>query len=235
VLTAAELPISLNVPAYYLAAPAGVTRDFDITGLDRGQDRIYQNGSDFADDELVSYTARPIADLWFAETFPGADYVVPLEPGGTILGAYHLDEGGLYLHGLASEEPDPPEGRTLWRYEEPLPLLRFPLSAGVRYTLRGQVNDGRAFGLVYTATDTYTIEVLDEGTVELPDASFQRALVVQQDLLIEPSIGDPVESRIVSFYFECFGEVARASAPLSGGSADFRRAESVRRFTLRTP
>ena len=40
----------------------GVTRDFDISGFDRGQERVYQNGSDFSDDELVSYTARPIAD-----------------------------------------------------------------------------------------------------------------------------------------------------------------------------
>ena len=159
VLEAGEVPVLIGGEVAYLVNPEGVSRRVDLDGVvDASGQRVWDLGADFADDRVVGVGPMALTDQWFADDFPGGDYVAPVDLRGTVLGVYHLDERGLWLHGVASAEPDPPAGRTLLPYDAPVPLYRFPLTQGDRYTVVGEVSVGTALGLAYRGTDTYEVE-----------------------------------------------------------------------------
>jgi len=230
VLEAGELPIALGETAGYLV---GVDRPVDLAGtVDASGRQSWELATDYADDRLVRIGPATVREQWFAASFPGADYVAPLDVEGRVLGAYHLDERGLWLHGVASREPDPPEGRTLLPYDAPVAVFVLPIEPGRRWTSTGTVSEGTALGLAYRGTDTYAGEVVAAGRLDLPDWSFGQAWRVDQQVTLTPAIGEPARRRIASWLFECFGEVARAeSAP--GVTEPFGQAAELRRITLR--
>lgn len=233
VLEAGELPIALGEEARYLVNPVGVPRAVDVEGrVDEAGRRTWDLGTDFADDRIVAVGPAPLRDQWFAAEFPRADYVAPVDLEGAILGVYHLDERGLWLHGVASAEPDPPEGRTLLPYAEPVLLFRLPIEGADRWVAVGETIEGTARGLAYRGTDTYAVEVVGAGRLDLPDWSFGQAWRVDQTVTVAPAIGAPVERRITSFLFECFGEVARAEGP-AGATSPPTDAVELRRVTTR--
>jgi hypothetical protein len=232
-LEAGELPVAFDAPARYLVNPQGTPRPIDLGGtVDEDGRRRWDLSPDFADDRIASLAARPLRAQWFAAAFPQADYVAPIDLEGRVLGAYHLDERGLWLHGVASAEADPPEGRTLLPYDAPVLLFRLPMVLDDRWTSVGEVSQGTALGLAYRGTDTYDLRVLGAGRLDLPDWSFGQAWQVEQRVTVAPAIGAPIERRIVSWLFECFGEVARAEAP-ADALDPFTTAAELRRMTLR--
>jgi hypothetical protein len=173
-LEAGELPVSFDGAARYLVNPQATPRPIDVAGtVDENGRRRWDLSPDFADDRVTSLAARPIRAQWFAAAFPAADYVAPVDLEGHVLGAYHLDERGLWLHGVASAEPDPPEGRTLLPYDAPVLLYRLPMQLDDRWTSVGEVSEGTALGLAYRGTDTYEVRVLGAGRLDLPDWSFR--------------------------------------------------------------
>lgn len=233
VLEAAELPVALDAPARYLVNPQGTPRSFDFAGaVQEDGRRRWDLSPDFADDRIATLVARPIRAQWFAPAFPRADYVAPIDLEGRVLGAYHLDERGLWLHGVASAEADPPEGRTLLPYDAPVLLFRLPLVPNDRWSSVGEVTAGTALGLAYRGVDTYEVRVVGAGRLELPDWSFGQAWQVEQRVTVAPALGAPIQRRIVSWLFECFGEVARAEAP-TDALEPFTSAAELRRMTLR--
>jgi hypothetical protein len=227
VLEAGEIPVFFDAAARYLVNPAGEPRSFDREGtVDEAGVRSWDLATDYADDRVIELGALPIGDQWFATEFPLADFASPLSDD--LLGVYHIDERGLWLHGVASSTPDPPEGTTLLPYDEPVPIVRLPLEGSDRWIATGEVSEGEALGLAYRGTDTYDVRVTGAGRLDLPDLSFGQAWQIDQRVTIEPAIGAPVERRIVLWMNECFGEVARAE-----GDAELDEAATLRRSTLR--
>jgi hypothetical protein len=234
VLEAGELPIAFGAEARFLVNPQGEPRAFDLAGTvdeDTGG-RTWDLSPDYASDRVVPLEVAPIAEQWFAASFPLADYVAPIDLEGTVLGAYHLDERGVWLHGVASREENPPDGRTLLPYDAPVPVVRFPVTPGDRWIETGEVSEGEAFGLAYRGTDTYEVRVTGAGRLDLPDWSFGQAWQIDQRVTVAPAIGVAVERRIVTWLFECFGEVARAESA-NDMTDPFTEAAELRRLTLR--
>ncbi len=230
VLESGELPVAIGETVGYLV---GNDRPVDVVGtVDASGRQSWELATDYADDRLYRVGPARLADQWFAADFPGADYVAPIDIDGAVLGVYHQDERALWLHGVASAVPDPPEGRTLLRYDAPVALFALPIEPNRRWTSVGTISEGTALGLAYRGTDTYEVSVVGAGRLDLPDWSFGQAWRIDQQVTVAPAIGEPVRRRITSWLFECFGEVARAESA-NGVTEPFGQAAELRRITLR--
>jgi hypothetical protein len=223
------------IPAAGLATPYFIgsgPRSVDVAGsIDPAGHRVW----DFtqpASDPRVELAAEPVVAQWFAGDFPGADVAVPLDGDGRLVGVYRHDEQALWLLGVASVDPDPPEGRTLLPYDAPVALLRFPLETGLAFTSVGSITTGTLRGLPYRATDTYQVAVDASGRLVLPDLELTQALRVSTRITLAPDGGAAVTHRQAGFVFECFGEVARATSEPGDPPADFTTAVEVRRLTF---
>ncbi len=109
-----EAKAALGIPESLLVSPAGTERTVNLDGtVDAQGHRIWDFSVDYADDQLAHVEATAIDGLWFAASFPGGVYVVPIDAGGTVLGIYSDDGSNLLLHGVASAEQNPAEGQTL--------------------------------------------------------------------------------------------------------------------------
>jgi hypothetical protein len=229
VITAAELPVALGVTGDYWVSPPG--RQVDLAGtVDEGGLRVWDFASEAADDQRVAFGAEPLDGRWYAGSFPGGAFVLA---DGEIESVYHRDDQGLWLHGLASREQDPAGGQTLLVYQAPVALLRFPLAVGDAWSESGVVSGGVLDGLPYNGTDTYTIEADGSGELRVPYVTFEQALRVRTHVEVAPAAGGVTTTqRQVSFLFECFGEVARATSRADEPAEDFTVAAAFRRFAL---
>lgn len=230
-IDANELQEALDTPVDYLVSPADSERNPDLAGSinDAGR-RIWNWSADRAEDQLYQPTATALDAQWYADRFPGGRFVVSFDPGKTLDAVYSRDEAGFYLHGLASVVEDPEAGQTLLAYEEPVALYRFPLKPGDRWVSTGTINNGRLLGLPYAGRDIYEVHVDGAGQLELPRLTFEQTLRVRQNVTLEPVVGESVSRKQVSFLFECFGEIARATSRNNETEEDFTNAIEVRRL-----
>ena len=232
-IEASELSVALGVPMNLLVPPAGVTRAVDLAGtLDEDGHRLWDWGADYADDQLARVAAAPLAGRWYAPSFPAGEFVVPFDLGGSVEAIYSKDSASMRLHGLASALPDPAEGRTLLVYDQPIVVFRFPIEPGAEWRSTGTVRGGVVRGIPYAARDTYDVRVDGAGRLVLPDLLFTQAHRVRTTVTVEPAVGAPVVQRQVSFLFECFGEVARATSLPGETEDDFTTAAELRRLGL---
>lgn len=231
-LHASELPLAFDLPVEYLVSPDGTSIDLAGT-VDEAGRRVWDYSAESAADQRLAAHAVRLSSQWYALEFPGGELVVPALGTTALDGVYSVDEAGFWLHGLASSEENPPAGQTLLVYDEPVALLRFPLAPGDRWVEVAEVLGGTLDGLPYNGTDTYEIEDDALGRVELPFVSFTQAHRVRTHVIIAPAAGGVTSSRHqTSFFFECFGEVARATSRADEPSANFETAAEVRRFSL---
>lgn len=232
-IEANELQAAIGVPARYLVSAAGKSRTVDLVGkVDAEGRRVWDMSATSLDDQAAVIRAQAIDGKWYAASFPGAKFVAPFDAGDAIEAIYSSDAHAIYLLGLASTTADPPEGRTLYVYDAPIALYRFPLAAGVHYTQTGKATNATLRGLPFAATDTYDVSVDAAGTVILPELTFTQALRVRTQLTISPAVGKVTTQRQVSFFFECFGEVARATSANDEPTDDFSTAVEIRRLGL---
>jgi hypothetical protein len=232
-LDANEMPVALGVTTSSIASPANTTRAVDTAGfVDADGHRVWDWGADFADDQLARYSASELAGKWYAASFPGGQFVAPFDLGGRTQGIYSKTEEALYLHGLASTESDPAEGRTLYVYDEPVALFRFPIAPGAEWTSRATVRNGLIRGIPYAARDTYQVRVDASGRLILPDMEFTQAHRVRVLATIEPAVGPTLTTWQTIFLSECFGEVARATSLIGEAQQDFTTAAELRRLGL---
>lgn len=229
-IEAAEVPLVLGATVSYLVSPAGVSRTVDVAGRDEEGVLVWDWSVDLADDQLVRLGPEPIDDRWYADRFPPDAFVAPFDGGGAIETISVQDDQGLMLLGLASAQPDPPAGRTLLVYDAPVELLRFPIEPGTTFTSVGTVTDGTFRGIPYAATDTYDIQVDAVGELSLPSLTFTQAHRVRTSLTVEPALGETTSVRQVSYFFECFGEVARATSQPDEPDPNFTEAAEIRRL-----
>lgn len=232
-IDADELQAALGVPARYLANPAGTSRPVALDGATNAQgQRVWDLATDYADDRVATLEAKALAGHWFAASFPGGQFVSPLDLGGTTLGVYAHDGSALLLLGYASPEENPAAGKTLVVYTAPVAIFRFPLEVGRQWVSVGEVRNATLRGLPFAGRDTYQVRVDAAGQVELPDVTFTQALRVRTTTTIEPAVGTSIVRRQVGWVFECFGEVARATAADGEQNDDFTLTSELRRLGL---
>jgi len=214
-ITADELPVALGVTATYY-----VSRDVAIDNRDA---EIWDYDEERAGDDVIALGPVALGAQWYAPEFPTGQFVVD---GGI----YHQTEQALFLDGLASETEAP---KTLIRYDQPIPVLRFPLVDGDSFQATGTITQGTVMGLPFNGQDELTVEVQGEGRIDLPYVRFSPALRVLTHVVRRPSSGSPVVGRrTVIYLFECFGEVTRAESAVDEPNPDFTTAATLRRFAL---
>jgi len=189
-ICADELSAAVGVRVSYLVSPDGEQRPVDLVGAigDDGQ-RIWDWGADYASDQVARLAASELAGKWYAASFPEAAFVAPFDAGDSMEQILRHNPDGLYLLGLASTEPDPPEGRTLLVYQQPVLLYRFPLQPGESWVSVGEIRDGLLRDLPYAGRDVYEVEVDGGGELVLPDLTFTQVLRVRTRTVVEPAAG----------------------------------------------
>jgi hypothetical protein len=232
-IEAKELQAAIGIPLSYLFSPSGKSRTVDLAGKPDAQGHLtWDMAVDYADDQVVHTQASPIKGKWYAASFPDSAFVVPSDAAARVEGVYVYDTAGYHLLGLASFIEAPPEGKTLYVYDAPVDIFRFPLAPGLTYTSTGNVKNATLRGLPYAGTDTYVINVDGSGILTLTDITFSQALRVRTTLTATPVAGKAVTTRQTSFLFECFGEVARATSQTDETQDNFTTAAEVRRLGL---
>ena len=230
-IEAAELTPQVGVPVRFLVSPAAQTRSVDLEGRELASGRrVWDWSEQIPTDREAIIEAEPVEGQWFADDFPGDAFVVPFDLGESTKAIYTRDEQAFRLHGIASAQQDPPEGRTLIVYETPVELYRFPIEPGKQWVSTGVANDATVRGVPYAGRDIYEVEVAAIGRLDLPNITFDEALRVNTKVTVQPAAGQSVSTRQTSFLFECFGEVARARSQEGEESPSFETATEVRRF-----
>lgn len=229
-LEAAEAPTVFDVPVRYLVNPAGTSRAVDVVGSHDSGRTTWALSTDFADDQVATLSARPLAGAWFASSFPSGQFISPLDLGGLMEAVFVNVPDELRMLGYASRDMNGPSGRTLVVYSQPVVVARYPLEVGKTWVSVADVRNSVVQGLPYAGRDTYQMRVDAAGQLELPDVSFTQALRMRTTLTIEPSVGASITRRQVGWFFECFGEVARATSANNEPNEDFSQTPELRRL-----
>ncbi len=226
-----ELKPTLNAQASYLVSPAGEQRKVDLVGT-TGTDGnpVWEFSQDFATDQIALIAATELTGKWYASSFPDGQFVTPIDVQGLIEGIYKEDDHAFSLLGIASHDQAPAAGTTLVVYDKPIDLYRFPLKPGDAWVSAGQVTGGMIDGLPYAGKDTYQVEDVAVGTLNIRDFTFTQAHRVKTTVTLQPAAGASQVKRQDSFMFECFGEVVRATSNQGEQNDDFTTAAEVRRL-----
>ncbi len=226
-----ELPTVLDTPVGYLINPVGKDRPVDLVGkVDKAGKRVWDFGTDYVDDQALKLAANGLAGKWYALSFSTGSFVSSIDAAQTLDGVYRRDDTGLYLLGIASKTEAPAEGKTLLVYDAPIKILAFPLAPGARWISVGNVAGGTIRGLPYAGKDTYEVEDDGVGRLVLVDFTFEQAHRVRTKVTVSPAAGAAVSRRQVSWFMECFGEVARAPGKDNDPTVDFTVAAELRRL-----
>ncbi len=232
-IEAKELQAAFGIPLSYLFSPPGKGRTVDLAGKPDAQGHLtWDFAIDYADDQVVHTQATAIKGKWYAASFPDSAFVVPSDAAARVEGVYVYDTSGYHLLGLASFIENPTEGKTLYVYDSPVDIFRFPIAPGQSYTSVGNVKNAMVRGLPYAGRDAYLVNVDGAGTIALPSITFSQALRVRTTLTATPTAGMAQTTRQTSFLFECFGEVARATGQPNETQDNFTNAAEVRRLGL---
>jgi hypothetical protein len=232
-IDADELQTAIGVPLQLLVSPAGATRAVDLGGsVDGAGKRFWDWSAPASDDQSTEIAAHELVGAWFAGSFPTGQFTLQVDLAGRTQGIYRRDDAAISLLGLASTDEDPSEGKTLLVYDTPIPVTRFPVVDGDAWTATSTVVNGTIQGLPYAGRDTYEVHVDGAGKLLLPDLTFTQAFRVRTKVTVSPSVGQALTRRQVSFLFECFGEVARATSRDNETAEDFTTAAEIRRLAL---
>jgi hypothetical protein len=230
IIEPSEIQAALGVSVKYLVSPAGKTRMVDVAGTtDSGGHLVWDWGTDYADDQVAQIAASSLTGKWYAPSFPTGQFAAPFDAGDTIEAVYSQDASGLYLQGLASTQPKP---KTLLVYDQPVVLYKLPLQVGATWTSTGNVKNGTLMDNPWVETDTYVGTDDATGQLVLPQLTFAQAHRVRFDVTLAPAVGMNVTKKQVSFLFECFGEVGRATSQNGEMTENFTTAVEERRFGL---
>jgi hypothetical protein len=227
-----ELPTALGIPIHYRVSPDGAEREVNLSGVVEDGTRVWDWGTDDASDARLTVQAAPLAGHWYDSSFPGGQFVLPVDAGGSLEGVYERDVSGLYLLGLASAAESPAEGQTLVVYTQRIATLEFPIRPGESWQSSSTITGATIRGLPYAGYDTYDVEVDAFGRLRLPDLTFTQVHRVRTSLTEIPVVGFPRTVKQVSFVAECFGEVARATSRDGELTENFTTAAEVRRLGL---
>jgi len=229
-IEASELQTAIGTKIRYVVSPPGVDRTVDLVGTTTDGEPEWDFAVDYADDQSLEIVPATLEGKWYAASFPEGAFVTPFNREGTLHSIGFTRADGVQLLGLASSEADPPEGRTLLVYDPPIVVLRLPVVVEPTYTSVGEITNGLIQGLPYAGRDTYEVTVDAVGMADLPQLTFEQVHRVVTKVTVEPAVGDAVVRRQVSFYAECFAEVARATSADGEMTDLFTTATELRRL-----
>ncbi len=230
-IEASELAAAIGVPVHYTVNPSGIMRTVDLEGTtNKDGTHAWKLAADFADDQSLVVTPMLAKDQWYASSFPADAFVTAFDVAGQTDSIGELNDNGLMLLGLASHKENPSIGKTLLIYSTPITVLKFPIAPGESFVSTGQIVNGTADGLPYAGQDTYEVSVDAIGSVDLPSFVFSQVHRVRTKVTVEPAVGAAVTQLQVSFFAECFGEVARATSAQGETNPDFTSATELRRL-----
>lgn len=227
IIDESELPIALGATLdFYAGSNRSVTLAPSATG-------VYDLAKLYPDDSVVAVGPVQLGSQWYASQFPMGQFAV--DAGGGLDGIYHQDATALWLDGQASQAENPPAGKTLVMYANPIPILRFPLHDGETYSTTEALVNTTIDGLPLQGTDEVDADVALGAELDVPYVQFSPILRVRTNSIRTPSTGGAVNKRVTLFMFECFGEVARAESNANEPDPDFTNAAYLRRFALGAP
>ena len=228
-----ELAETLGVPVTQSVSPAGGSPTVDLAGkVDSSDNRQWDFSARDSADQYIQVEASDLSGKWYASSFPTGQFVVQGDSAGRTENIYSRDSDGFYLLGVASTEENPPEGKTLLVYEQPIALYLFPLEKGKTWVSVGTTRNATLRGIPYAGKDTYTVTVEAVGELKLPDLTFEQTHMVRTEILLEPAVGMAVSQQQISFIFEGFGEVARVISNTGETDDFFTTAQEVRKLAL---
>ncbi len=224
VITADEMPMVPGASISYLVNAPGTTVTVAPSGQPDGQGGT---SWDFSDDSGQAWTIglSTVIGQWYESSFANAQYASPLSPSDDTLGVYRVADGAIWLLGYAS----PDEDRTLAVYDEPVPLIRFPITEGMSWTKVSHITDAVYDNQPFASTDTYRISVDQRGTVEFPYLSLHNTLRMKVELHTSLPGGQTIHRIQYLYLHECWGELARIVStdgeldPAFTTAAEFRR------------
>jgi hypothetical protein len=230
-IDSAEIQTAYGETIRYLVTPFGIERPVNVAGVVGSQGQLVWDWStDYADDQVVRVVPTAVTDKWYAASFPTGQIVTPLDAAGRTQSIAVQDAQALWLLGVASTEPDPPEGRTLLVYDPPVAVLRFPVAPGQTFVSAGSVTNGWWRGLQYAGQDVYEVTVDAMGEIRLPQITFSQVQRVRTHVTVQPAVGSSTSRWQVSFFAECFAEVARAVSVADETAPDFTVAAEIWRL-----
>lgn len=223
VITRLEAPFGPGLMARYATAlDVGVsTAGTDLGGGRRGWDL---SGA-LPGDRTLDLATEPLDGRWYADKYPGADYVARLGATSDLLGVFRVTGTTLELMGVVS----PTDGvtRTELTYTPPVKVLVFPLQLGSSWSTSARVT-GLAEGLAVNIGETYQSEVDAHGEVDTPYAPFE-SLRVRTTLVREVGLLRTTVRQMV-FVAECFGTVATIVSQDDETQVEFDQASELRRL-----
>ena len=226
VLERSEIAFPIGATIRYLTNPPGTTVGVEPEGTQTGAGREWDMTSTAG--EVLTLEIEPLADAWFAPSFPSATYATLADVGSDTLGVFRVTDSELLLLGFASRTPN----QTLLVYDAPIATLRFPLKLGDGWVTGARVTNGTLRGQPFASTDTYQISVDAKGAVVLPYLRVENVLRVRVNLT-QTVPGGVALTRIQHLFFrECTGELGRMVSPLGVTDPAFAEAVEFRRLAL---
>lgn len=232
VLQASELPLALGVQIRFVEAASDAGVPVDLQGQAAADGVVeWRFDQPLPGDARITVEAEPLDGKWFADAFPDATYTAKLGDGAAY-GAFARDETGVRMLGVASVAED----ETLLTYDQPLEVLRYPLSLGATWTSTVE-SSGRFEGNdFYRSTDSYETTIDAAGRVITEAGAFDvlRLRVLQTVEVPVPFYPFLLEYRWVrySFVTACYGEVAHVDSAEGEEDVVFDTAARVRRIGL---
>ena len=230
VITAAEMNPALDVPENFFVSTAD--HAVDLAGASIASGTTWSWDYAATGDAGFQLKGTSLTGKWYAGYFPAGEFTAPVDAAGTTMGVYKKDDTAVYLLGVASTEMNPPSGRVLLPYTAPVALYKFPLQVGAAWTSHGTVTNGTFNGAPYSGYDTYDVSVDGQGSLVLTDMTFDQVLRIRTNVTIQPAFGYTSTRKLAGFFFECFGEVARATSQLNETNENFTTASEIRRLGL---
>ncbi len=228
VITPQELPLGPGLKATYRTA---TTVTVDTTGAAQADGtRKWDFSKALAGDTDVLLVTSSPTGTWWASSFPTATYAVPLSSTTTVLGVFKLDAAALSLLGVVSPTDTTLTTKTNIAYGTPVPVTKFNLAMGSKWTTTSQVTGTYNGVSPYIYTEKYDISVDAKGQLTTPYGTFP---VLRVSTLLTKTIGLVVTyTRTAGYMAECFGTVASAvsSAGTSDPGAEFASAAELRRL-----
>lgn len=171
-----------------------------------------------------------LKNQWFLSSFPNATLLIPQRYTGfqsTVYQVIRKTNNDLLLEGLASEAETPNKEKVLLPYDNPVPLLRFPLRDGKSWIVTAKTQ-GTLGGLPISSTDQYQIRVEGRGLLKLPDIEFDNTLRIVINVQQRFIGGNTRRLFQVLFMHECYGEVARIESQDNETNPAFTNAALLR-------
>lgn len=222
-IEASEFPLQDSGVAVYRVA-SSVSVDFAI-GRTTDDVPIWDFSAAMDGEDLQQFDVYRVSDTddWPLTDFPQAQWLISNDSSSESVGVYTFEDA-LSLLGTTSTDSN----ENLWRYQEPVPILRFPLVVGDGYSVQGVIEQGQINGLPFVGVHHYDVTISARGELWLENVRFTDVYRVNTLLTVRPSNGQDFSVHQSSFFSECAGELVRLQSPINASDFSFESIDHIR-------